>query len=515
VKTSTCSITIAPAILTLGCVSGSGQVNFNYASALAATGGTPPYSFSITAGALPPGLTLNPTTGAVTGMPTTAGIFSFTAKVTDSTGSSALTKSSNCSITIGDGQLEGCSLGFWKTHGTLWDGGSSTLVGVTYRTTQGFNAVFGVTAAQSGKADSVTLMQAISTGGGGLNALGRQVVAAILNSQSVNYPLSASIVILRYRVAVGAVACPPIPADLTHCDTVDPLQNELNGYNNFEGGLCSGSLAQGPACSSATPGNAKVTLSWSKLSGAASYRVKRATSSGGAYTTIKTDVTSTSYTDTSVANGTAYYYVISAIKSGAETAESKELIAIPTAGLPSPWATKDVGSVATAGGASYASSTFSVLGSGADIGNAADAFRFVYQSGNGDCSVVAKVLTVQNTDPSAKAGVMIRETLNPESKNAFVALTPANGALFQYRNATAGNTASVATAGLAAPYWVKITRVGNVFTGYQSSNGTTWMQIGASQTISMGSSVYIGIGVTSHSNGALCKATLGNVTATP
>jgi hypothetical protein len=134
--------------------------------------------------------------------------------------------------------LEGCSPGFWKTHAQLWDGSSKTLPSITYRTTMSFNAALGVTALQSGKANNVTLLQAIQTGGGGLNALGRQTVSALLNSQSVNYPLSLSTVILRYRVAVGAIACPPIPAGLSQCDTVDGLEGELDKDNNLEGPLC-------------------------------------------------------------------------------------------------------------------------------------------------------------------------------------------------------------------------------------------------------------------------------------
>ena len=62
------------------------QVGVAYSSALTATGGVAPYTFSISSGSLPPGLTLNASTGAITGTPTTAGTYSYTAKVTDSTG---------------------------------------------------------------------------------------------------------------------------------------------------------------------------------------------------------------------------------------------------------------------------------------------------------------------------------------------------------------------------------------------------------------------------------------------
>src|ERR1017187_3709252 len=98
--TANCSIVIAPAALTLACASSTGQVGVAYSSALVATGGVPPYTFSITSGSLPTGLTLNPSTGAITGTPTAAGTFTFTAQVVDSTGTAAGTTTANCSIVI-------------------------------------------------------------------------------------------------------------------------------------------------------------------------------------------------------------------------------------------------------------------------------------------------------------------------------------------------------------------------------------------------------------------------------
>jgi uncharacterized repeat protein (TIGR01451 family) len=264
----------------------------------------------------------------------------------------------------------------------------------------------------------------------------------------------------------------------------------------------------------ATPGSAKVSLNWSTVTGAASYNVKRSTLSGGPYTTIKSGATSTSYQDNSAINGTAYYYVVSAIKSGVEGPNSSPASAAPTGGLSNPWNTKDIGSVAATGGAGYNSGTFTISGSGVDIWGTADEFRYVYQTASGDCTIVARVVNMQNTDPSAKAGVMIRETLNSNSTEACVLLTPGSGMIAQTRTTTGGSTASMTIAGKTAPYWLKGVRSGSTFSGYYSSNGTAWTLIG-SQTITMGTSVYIGLGVSSHNDGVLCTATFDNVTATP
>jgi regulation of enolase protein 1 (concanavalin A-like superfamily) len=269
-----------------------------------------------------------------------------------------------------------------------------------------------------------------------------------------------------------------------------------------------------PTCLASTPGCNVVSLSWLASSGATSYNVKRSTIKGGPYTTIKTGVTGTSYNDTSVVNGTVYYYVVTAVKSGVESADSNEESSFPSNGLPSPWATKDIGSTADKGGASYATSKFNVAGSGADIWNTADEFRYVYQPAYGDCTVVARVSAMSNTDAWAKAGVMIRETLTAGSEHASMFITPGNGAAFQSRATTSGTSLNANITGPAAPYWVKIVRTGSTFKGYASSNGSTWTLVGT-QTISMGSSVYIGLAVTSHNDGTLCTAVFDNVSANP
>jgi hypothetical protein len=83
-----------------------------------------------------------------------------------------------------------------------------------------------------------------------------------------------------------------------------------------------------PTGLAATAGNQQVDLTWTASSGATSYNVKRGTASGGPYTTISSPGT-TSYTDSSVTNGTTYYYVVSAVNSGGESANSGQVSATP------------------------------------------------------------------------------------------------------------------------------------------------------------------------------------------
>jgi hypothetical protein len=172
--------------------------------------------------------------------------------------------------------------------------------------------------------------------------------------------------------------------------------------------------------------------------------------------------------------------------------------------------------------------TFTITATGADIWNQADQFHFAYRTLTAAGTIVAKVESVEHTDNWAKAGVMIRETLDPGSKFAAVYImptnadgTPTNGCRFQARtdtDADATSDTSVATAeqmAITAPYWVKLERdVSGNFRGYYSSNGTTWQSMVWRPSVSMESTVYVGLALTSHNNSATSEAVFSNVTIT-
>jgi len=184
-----------------------------------------------------------------------------------------------------------------------------------------------------------------------------------------------------------------------------------------------------------------------------------------------------------------------------------------TGGLPTGWTDQDIGSVGLAGSASYSNGTFTVNGSGTSISGTADQFNFVSQAAGTSYTITARVVSMTNTNSGAQAGVMIRETLNTGATMANINVTPSNGVTWVYRTATGGSTSGSRTSSLVAPYWVRVVRNGDTFTGYFSPDGVTWTQQGTI-TISMASNVYIGLVVSSRNSTQLCTATFDNVSIT-
>jgi regulation of enolase protein 1 (concanavalin A-like superfamily) len=167
---------------------------------------------------------------------------------------------------------------------------------------------------------------------------------------------------------------------------------------------------------------------------------------------------------------------------------------------------------------------FTVGASGHDIWDAADDFRFVYKQLSGDGSILVKVDSLVNTNAWAKGGVMIRETLEDNSKMVYAIVSFSSGVAMGQRVSPGASAVDGAptVAGIAAPQWVKLTRKGNAFSAQYSADGKTWLDFKSpaltgtvvSSTITMGSNVYIGLCVTSHNSAATTTAELSGVATT-
>jgi len=179
--------------------------------------------------------------------------------------------------------------------------------------------------------------------------------------------------------------------------------------------------------------------------------------------------------------------------------------------LPSPWHSADIGYVIYPGDVCYNNGVFTITASGDDIWNNADAFHNVYQSSSGgNIEMIARVVSIQNTDPWAKCGIMFRSNLDQGSANVFMPVTSGNGVAFQNRATQNAISTSTNQGGITAPYWVRIVQFGNQYIGYTSSDGVNWNAFD-SVVVALGSYPYIGLAYTTHNNNQSGTAVVDNV----
>jgi hypothetical protein len=178
--------------------------------------------------------------------------------------------------------------------------------------------------------------------------------------------------------------------------------------------------------------------------------------------------------------------------------------------LPAGWSAADVGAVGAPGSAAAAGSIFAVAGGGDDVWGTADAFHFAYTALPGDGSITARVDSIDPVQAWTKAGVMIRQSLDPSSVHAFMLVSPGKRLAFQRRIDQAGVTTHTPAGAGTAPYWVKLRRNGPLIVASVSADGMTWSDVGA-ETLSISGTVYAGLAVSSHDASTAAAATFTEV----
>jgi len=184
----------------------------------------------------------------------------------------------------------------------------------------------------------------------------------------------------------------------------------------------------------------------------------------------------------------------------------------PPSGLPSPfWGDRDVGAVGVPGSASYASGIFTVKGAGADIWGTSDSFNFATAFFKGDGQIVARVTSLQNTNPYAKAGIMLRASSTPPDAFVILDVRPTGDIEFMARPNSGAATTFIAGTFSPVPVWLRLVRGGQQITASVSSDGSSWNQVGAVTLSSLPSDLVAGLAVTSHDTSTLNTATFDNV----
>ena len=188
----------------------------------------------------------------------------------------------------------------------------------------------------------------------------------------------------------------------------------------------------------------------------------------------------------------------------------------PQAAVSGAWSPADVGSPALRGSAQEATCTtssscpmFTLTGGGAGVGGTSDQFMFVSQRLTGDGAITVRLLSLSGS-VTAEAGLMVRESLAADARHASL-LVSAGGVAFRSRTATGGSTASLS---VSRGSWLRLERTGPALTASISSDGTQWT-VAATQTLTLPSTVYVGLVVTSRAASAIATSTMSNMAVTP
>jgi len=178
---------------------------------------------------------------------------------------------------------------------------------------------------------------------------------------------------------------------------------------------------------------------------------------------------------------------------------------------------RDIGGPGVAGSTTYAGGTWTVVGGGGDMWGGTDQLQFASIPTTGNFDISVRALTQTNTDGWAKAGLMARDSLLNNAAAADMLVTIGNGVSMQARLTNGGNMdQNSQTGGYAVPVDLRLTRAGDVFTGYyKATTSTTWTTEATYTLTGIGTTMEVGLAVCAHNNGAASTVTFNNLTGLP
>ncbi len=230
---------------------------------------------------------------------------------------------------------------------------------------------------------------------------------------------------------------------------------------------------------------------------------------------LETNNSSVLLTTAPVADGASYSLLIKGVRDRAlppNTIASNTLVSFTA----SPFAPVDIGSPAIASTDIYTTNGVSISSAGNSIGGDSDQFNFDYELQTGNFDISVRLAGLGLSEMWTQAGLMARASLAAGSPFAAALATPGiNGEYFTDRAAINGPAATAGNFPVNYPNtWLRLNRVGNVFSGFGGYDGTNWTLLG-SATITLPSQIYLGFSVASDSTNQPVTAQFLNYENTP
>jgi hypothetical protein len=262
-----------------------------------------------------------------------------------------------------------------------------------------------------------------------------------------------------------------------------------------------------------------VTLNWQAVAGATSYNLQYKSTNVQYWTTISTNSLSANLSALDCEQDFAYQ--VQAVCPSGNSSYTPGAFTTLACGLancllPTRYSRSDIGAVGIAGITCFNPNTlvYTSQGSGSAIGSGgADAFQYAWINAVvGDDYFVARITSQDATNGNNMVGLMMRDSITPWSRFAYIARTSGNGFVFMYRSVPGGPTVtSNPVAGGPLPYWVKINKTGTTYSGWISSDGFSWVPVGSGISLAFGGGSNLmntGIATTATNNSLLSTAVL-------
>jgi hypothetical protein len=225
---------------------------------------------------------------------------------------------------------------------------------------------------------------------------------------------------------------------------------------------------------------------------------------------------------TGLQHWTTYYYRCQASNAKGDAWALDSVNFVTKGVLPAGWQTTFIGYEQRPwGGAKGEGNSLTVKGSGRDIGEGGqrlDNFQYAYQAIEGDVEIKAKIATFEIKSREPKAGIMLRESLADNARHVSVLLGGMPGGIRLFSRKETGGASSISKANtIKAPYWVKLVRSNNTFTGYISEDGQTWTPTGTELKLDLPAKIFVGLAVTAgnRDGSRLHSSDFEQVTITP
>jgi DNA-binding GntR family transcriptional regulator/regulation of enolase protein 1 (concanavalin A-like superfamily) len=278
----------------------------------------------------------------------------------------------------------------------------------------------------------------------------------------------------------------------------------------------------------ARSGDREILLTWNALPNAVGYHVFRGAPDAAWDQLARLTpepISQTEYADSSpgLENGRPLLYAVAPVLQGDDVrafdGATSVVLGTPVAAPPGYRACSAIEGANT-GSVLFdpASGTLTLRASGGDIWDAGDQGYFVYQEREGDFRITVRALSLPSYSSEwAKSGIMVRETLDPGARTAYVYVTAGMGLVFQWRPLAHGHTAlcrAVDAESLRVPILLRLTRRGNAITAeFSRDEGKTFALAGAPYLFEreLPARVYAGLAATAHNSSEITEATLDDL----